>query len=203
MTSPLQPRTFLDALNFAALRHRWQRRKGERGAPYVNHLIEVANLLASHGLDDTDLLCAAVLHDTIEDTDVTADEVRQRFGNRITSLVLEVTDDVRIPKWQQKLRQIEQAGQMSAAAQNLRVADKISNLRGILTSPPQNWSLERKLAYYAWAKRVVDECVRADEGLRRTFETVHGTGLAALQMKRPGAPEPVDEEALYDSIEPD
>lgn len=179
-----QPRHFLDALNFAALRHRWQRRKGERGAPYVNHLIEVANILASHGLEDTDLLCAAVLHDTIEDTDASADEIRQRFGARITSIVLEVTDDDQLPKWEQKLRQVEMAPEMSVPAQNLRVADKISNLRGILTSPPADWSLERKIAYYAWARKVVDGCNRADTGLRRTFYTVHETGSAALQMKR-------------------
>jgi guanosine-3',5'-bis(diphosphate) 3'-pyrophosphohydrolase len=185
MPPSIDTRRFLDALNFAALRHRTQRRKGERGAPYVNHLIEVANILASHGLEETELLCAAVLHDVIEDAEVTAEEVRQRFGNRIASIVLEVTDDPGLPTWQQKLEQIETAGAMSEPAQNLRVADKISNLRGILTSPPVSWSLERKIAYYAWAEQVVSQCRRADETLLRTFETVHETGSAALQMKRP------------------
>lgn len=183
VTAPFTPQLFLDALNFAALRHRRQRRKGTRGAPYVNHLIEVAHVLSSHGLQDTHLLCAAILHDAIEDTDVTAEEIRQRFGNRITSIVLEVTDDPTLAKWKQKLTQIETAGQMSEPAQNLRVADKISNLRGILTSPPKNWSIERKIAYYAWAQKVVDECHRADDGLRRTFNTVHETGGAALLVK--------------------
>lgn len=214
MTTPsIHTRLFLDALNFAALRHRWQRRKGERGAPYVNHLIEVANILASHGLDDTDMLCAAVLHDVIEDTDATADEIRQRFGPRITALVLEVTDDPRMPKWQQKLSQIDTASAMSEAAQNLRVADKISNLRGILTSPPPGWSLERKIAYYAWAERVVAECHRADESLLRTFATVHETGSAALHVKRSvvapatrrtRAPTPIETDADLEGVpEPD
>ena len=186
-SSPFTAREFLEALNFAAVRHRWQRRKGERGAPYVNHLIEVAHVLATHGLDDTDLLCAAVLHDSIEDTGATAEELRQRFGNRITSIVLEVTDDPASPKWKQKLAQIETAGAMSEHAQNLRVADKISNLRGILTSPPANWSLERKIAYYAWAKKVVDECGRAAPNMVRTFHTVHETGETALLVRQDAA----------------
>ncbi len=183
LSAPFTAQLFLDALNFAALRHRWQRRKGERGAPYVNHLIEVTHVLTTHGLDDTELLCAAILHDSIEDTDVTAEELRQRFGNRITSVVLEVTDDPKTPTWRQKLDQIETASSMSEHAQNLRVADKISNLRGILTSPPENWSIERKIAYYAWAKKVVDECTRASPALLRTFDTVHQTGGAALLVK--------------------
>ncbi len=180
----LSTRTFLDALNFAALRHRSQRRKGRAGAPYVNHLIEVAHILTSHGLDHTDLLCAAVLHDVIEDAGVTADDLRQRFGNRVTSIVLEVTDDDELPFWDRKLRQIQRAPSLSEDAQHLRVADKISNLRGILTSPPERWSLERKLAYYAWAEQVVAGCTRATPSLLRTFSAVHETGAAALQMKK-------------------
>lgn len=182
--SSLSTRTFLDALNFAALRHRSQRRKGRAGAPYVNHLIEVAHILTSHGLDHTALLCAAVLHDVIEDAGVTADDLRQRFGNQVTSIVLEVTDDDEIPFWDRKLRQVQRAPQLSEDAQHLRVADKISNLRGILTSPPERWSLERKLAYYAWAEQVVEGCTRAAPSLLRTFAAVHGTGAAALQMKK-------------------
>lgn len=210
MPRPFTAQAFLDALGFAALRHRTQRRKGERGAPYVNHLIEVANVLASHGLDDTDLLCAAVLHDAIEDTDVTSEDLRQRFGNRITSIVLEVTDDPSTPKWRQKLDQIETAPRMSEPAQNLRVADKISNLRGILTSPPANWSIERKVAYYAWAKKVVDECDRANAELKRTFYTVHETGEAALLVKadaearrRPRRPAPSKPSTHVIAPEPD
>ncbi|MCB9519557.1 MAG: bifunctional (p)ppGpp synthetase/guanosine-3',5'-bis(diphosphate) 3'-pyrophosphohydrolase [Myxococcales bacterium] len=183
MPAEFSSRTFLDALNFAALRHREQRRKGEQGAPYVNHLIEVAHVLASHGVDGTDILCAAVLHDVVEDTSATAEELRRRFGNRVASIVLEVTDDARIPLWERKLVQIEAAHTLSEDAQNLRVADKISNLRGILVSPPEQWSLERKLAYYAWAQKVVDGCDRASPALRRTFADVYESGLAALHVR--------------------
>lgn len=174
---------FLDALNFAALRHREQRRKGEGGAPYINHLIEVAHLLSSHGLDDETLLCAAVLHDSIEDVGVTAEELRQRFGEEVTSVVIEMTDDPSLTVLERKLRQIDAAPTLSARAQHLKVADKISNLRGILTSPPENWSLERKRAYYTWASKVVAGCSSADPGLLRTFEDVHATGLLTLEMR--------------------
>lgn len=172
----------LEALNFAALRHRRHRRKGREGAPYINHLIEVAHLLATHGVEDETTLVAAVLHDAVEDVSVTLDEVRQRFGDGVASLVAEVTDDGRLSFWQRKLAQVEGASSLSPAAQNLRVADKISNLRGILVSPPEHWSLQRKLAYYRWAKEVVSGCVLAKEQLRETFETIHASGEAALSL---------------------
>lgn len=180
----LSASSFLEALNLAALRHRSQRRKGRAGAPYVNHLIEVAHILTSHGFEQTELLCAAVLHDVIEDAGASADELRARFGNRVTALVLEVTDDDALPVWERKLAQIRNASSLSEDAQHLRVADKISNLRGILTSPPESWSLERKLAYYGWAEQVVNGCTRAAPSLVRTFVSVHEAGAAALQMRR-------------------
>lgn len=175
-------RRLMEALNFAALRHRAHRRKGREGTPYINHLIEVAHILTLHGIDDEDLLCASVLHDTIEDVGVSAEELRSRFGPRVTALVLAVTDDENLPLWDQKQRQIDEAGNLPKAAQNLRVADKISNLRGILMSPPPGWSHERKLAYYAWAREVVQACTSADPSLLRTFEDLHETGWATLQM---------------------
>lgn len=170
----------LDALNFAALRHRSQRRKGRNGAPYINHLIEVAHILALHGVDDADILRAALLHDAVEDAEVTLDELRDRYGRRVAQLVQAVTDDVSQPVWKRKLSQIEGASQLPPGAQAIRVADKISNLRGILSSPPPNWSLERKVSYYGWAAQVVDACVQAPSGLRATFAEVHAVGLAAL-----------------------
>ena len=175
-------RRFVEALNFAALRHRAHRRKGAAGAPYINPLIEVAHILSSHGLEDEVLLAAAVLHDSIEDVGVTPDELRARFGDEVTSVVLEMTDDSTLSPADRKQVQVEQAGQMSERGQNLKVADKISNLRGILTSPPTNWTRERKLAYYSWAKAVVEQCERADERLRRTFRDLHDTGLLALDL---------------------
>ncbi len=176
-------RRFLDALNFAALRHSNQRRKGRAGAPYVNHLIEVAHILANHGVDDLDLLCAALLHDAVEDAGVTAAEIRSRFGERVMHLVLAVTDNDSDPLWQRKLHQIERAPTLSPEAQNLRIADKISNLRGILTSPPENWSIERKLAYFGWADKVVDGCSDGLLSLREAFFEIHRSGSLTLELQ--------------------
>ena len=175
---------FLEVLNFAALRHRHQRRKGRAGAPYVNHLIEVAHLLASHRVEDPEILCAAILHDAVEDAEVTLTEIEGRFGGRVARIVRELTDDPTLPVWQRKVAQVEGASSLSEDAQHVRVADKISNLRGVLTSPPERWSLERKLAYYGWAAQVVAGCVRADRGLLETFSQVHESGMTALQLER-------------------
>lgn len=175
---------FLDALNFAALRHRHQRRKGREGAPYVNHLIEVAHLLAAHGVTDAEVLCAAILHDAVEDAEVTLGELEGRFGARVAGMVGELTDDAVLPVWERKVAQVERASSLSWGAQQVRVADKISNLRGVLTSPPERWSLERKIAYYGWAAQVVEGCGQAIEGLRDTFRQVHVSGLTALELER-------------------
>jgi len=175
---------FLEALYFAAVRHREQRRKGRNGAPYVNHLIQVALILRRHGLASEDLLCAAVLHDSIEDADVTFEEIEERFGASVARTVFEVTDDARLPLHERKMRQVTTAHLLTEGAQNLRVADKISNLHGLLTSPPEFWSIERKVAYFHWARSVVDGCTRARPALRLTFGEVHDTGLASLELLR-------------------
>lgn len=178
------PRLLLDALHFAALRHRDQRRKGERGAPYVNHLIEVAHILTQQGISDGETLCAAVLHDAIEDVDVREDEVRARFGERVASLVVWLTDPPELGFAERKQRQIDVAPTMPVEAQNIRLADKISNLRGILTSPPEDWSLERKLAYFAWSEKVVSSCTGASPELHRMFREIHQSGTMALEVER-------------------
>lgn len=179
---PVSSRRLLEALNFAAVRHRHQRRKGKRGAPYVNHLIEVAHLLTTHGVEDDDVLVAAVLHDVVEDTSATPAEIAQRFGTRVAEIVAQVTDDDTLPLWERKQRQIETAPMLTPDAQHVRVADKISNLRGILSSPPEHWSLARKLAYYAWAEQVVLGCTAARPSLQSTFRDVHASGAAALAL---------------------
>lgn len=180
----MSSRRLLDALNFAAVRHRDQRRKGKQGAPYVNHLIEVAHLLASHGVEDEELLVAAVLHDVVEDTPATCEDVAQRFGTRVAAIVAEVTDDDSQPFWERKQGQILGAPLLTTDAQNLRVADKVSNLRGILSSPPESWSVDRKLGYYAWAEAVVAGCDRALPQLRSTFRDVYESGAATLELLR-------------------
>ncbi len=169
--------TLVEAVAFAADKHRAQRRKDIAASPYINHPIALANVLANEGgVTNLTALCAAVLHDTVEDTDTTEQELAERFGNDITSVVMEVTDDKSLDKARRKELQIEHAPHMSYAARLVKLADKISNLRDILASPPVDWSTERKQAYFDWAAQVV-------ESLRGTHPTLEGVFKAVYARR--------------------
>ncbi len=161
----------LQAIAFAADKHRNQRRKDAEASPYINHPIALANVLANEGgITDETVLIAAILHDTIEDTETTADELRRHFGEAITAVVLEVSDDKSLPKAERKRLQVEHAAHISREAQLVKLADKICNLRDIVTSPPANWTLERKQAYFDWAKAVVDGLRDVHPKLEQLFD---------------------------------
>lgn len=146
----------LKAMQFAAHKHRDQRRKGAEASPYINHPIEVANVLANEGgVRDPIVVCAAVLHDTIEDTETTAEELAATFGQSVAAVVLEVTDDKSLKKHVRKQLQIEHAPDLSPEAKLVKLADKICNLRDVLASPPAGWPSERKQDYFDWAAKVV------------------------------------------------
>jgi GTP diphosphokinase / guanosine-3',5'-bis(diphosphate) 3'-diphosphatase len=164
----------LNAALFAAQKHANQKRKGQAAEPYINHLIEVAQLvsMAVQG-PDTNLVMAALLHDTIEDTGVTAAELTERFGQDVADLVVELTDDKSLPKAERKRLQVEHAPKMSARAQTIKLADKISNLRSILTSPPVDWDYERKQQYFEWGKAVVDALGAPNPILKAEFERTY------------------------------
>jgi len=163
------------AYHFAAARHVNQRRKGEAAEPYMNHLTEVAELVAeaTRG-SDPEVIIAAVLHDTVEDTETTLEDVRAAFGERVAGLVAEVTDDKSLPKQTRKELQIEHAAHASRGAQIIKLADKTSNLRALASSPPKGWSDERIAEYVDWAGRVVDGCRGADKGLAAAFDEAVG-----------------------------
>lgn len=147
----------LKAAQFAADRHRNQRRKDAEASPYINHPISLANVLANEGdISDPIVLCGALLHDTIEDTDTTAAELIAQFGEEIANVVLEVTDDKSLDKATRKKLQIEHAKHASDRAKLVKLADKICNLRDIASAPPADWSAERKAEYFDWAKSVID-----------------------------------------------
>jgi guanosine-3',5'-bis(diphosphate) 3'-pyrophosphohydrolase len=147
----------LKAAQFAADRHRNQRRKDAEASPYINHPISLANVLANEGdISDPIVLCGALLHDTIEDTDTTAAELIEQFGEEIANVVLEVTDDKSLDKATRKKLQIEHAKHASDRAKLVKLADKICNLRDIASAPPADWSAERKAEYFDWAKTVID-----------------------------------------------
>jgi len=145
------------ALAFAAHKHRPQRRKDQESSPYINHPIDLASILVNEaGIDDAVVVAAAILHDTVEDTGATPEEIAHRFGAEIAAIVAEVTDDRTLPKEERKRLQIEHAPKVSFRAQQVKLADKIANLRDITRSPPAGWSLERKRAYFDWANSVID-----------------------------------------------
>jgi len=170
----------LEALEFAAARHRDQRRKGRDASPYINHLIRVTNLLAAAGAaGDAELLCAAALHDTLEDTATTAVELERRFGAGIRALVEEVTDDKRLPKAQRKRLQVERAPRLTARARQLKIADKIANIEDVASAPPTDWSLERRREYLAWAADVVAGC----RGVNPVLEATFGRALADAERR--------------------
>jgi len=170
--NPNEPvQAILSAALFAAEKHAGQRRKGDAAEPYVNHLIEVAALVAMALPEpDTNVVIAALLHDSIEDAGVTAEDLALRFGADVADLVSEVTDDKSLPKQERKRLQVENAPKKTPRAQMIKLADKISNLRSMLSSPPANWDFERKKEYFTWARRVVDGLTAPDPMLKAEFE---------------------------------
>jgi GTP diphosphokinase / guanosine-3',5'-bis(diphosphate) 3'-diphosphatase len=163
-----------DALAFAAERHSTQRRKDAAASPYINHPIAVMRVLAIEaGIGDPDILCAALLHDTIEDTATTALELGQRFGERVTAIVVALTDDKALPRQERKERQVRHAPDLSREAAWVKLADKICNLRDIASSPPRDWTLERRREYFDWARRVVDGLRGAHAGLESEFDRAY------------------------------
>jgi GTP diphosphokinase / guanosine-3',5'-bis(diphosphate) 3'-diphosphatase len=166
--------TILKAAQFAADRHRNQRRKDAEASPYINHPIALANVLANEGgITDPVVLCAALLHDTIEDTDTTADELHGRFGDEITGVVLEVTDDKSLPKAERKRLQVEHARTASPRAKLVKLADKICNLRDIAATPPADWTQQRKTEYFDWARQVIDGVRGTHPQLEAIFDAAY------------------------------
>jgi guanosine-3',5'-bis(diphosphate) 3'-pyrophosphohydrolase len=160
------------ALAFSAKKHTKQRRKDLDQSPYINHPIALANILSKRGIVDENVLCAAILHDTIEDTKTTEKELTEEFGKKITSIVLEVTDDKNLEKSVRKQKQIEHAATISHEAKLVKLADKIANLTDILDSPPSDRSMERKNEYFQWAKAVVNNLRGAHSGLEKDFDNL-------------------------------
>ncbi len=165
----------LSAIAFSAERHRSQRRKGFDASPYINHPIEVANILATvAGVTEVTTLMAAVLHDTLEDTGTKPEELEALFGREVRRLVEEVTDEKALPKAERKRLQVEHAPRLSDPAKLIKLGDKICNVRDVTVRPPESWSPQRRREYLDWAERVVAGCRGVNEGLERKFdELVH------------------------------
>jgi len=168
----------LKALAFASHKHRDQRRKDPEASPYINHPIALADVLVNEGgVSDVEVLCAALLHDTVEDTDTTPQELEAVFGPRIARIVAEVTDDQALAKAERKRLQVEHAAALSPEAKLVKLADKICNLRDVAERPPASWDLARRREYFDWAKRVVD-------GLRGAHPRLEAAFDAAYRMRK-------------------
>jgi guanosine-3',5'-bis(diphosphate) 3'-pyrophosphohydrolase len=161
----------IKAAAFAARKHKTQRRKDAEASPYINHPIALADVLANEGgIADPAVLCAAILHDTIEDTETTAAELEVEFGGQIAGIVQEVTDDKELAKQVRKQRQIEMAPFVSREAKLVKLADKICNLRDLFVSPPQGWSQARRRDYLDWSAQVVGGLRGTHAGLEAIFD---------------------------------
>ena len=163
--------TILKALDFAAKKHRDQRRKDSNATPYINHPIELAELLVNEaGINNPDVIIAAILHDTVEDTETTVEELQEVFGNEIAEVVAEVTDDKSLPKAERKRLQVENAAASSHNARLVKLADKICNLRDMTKNSPVDWSEQRKRQYFDWAKSVIDQIRGTHPHLEELFD---------------------------------
>lgn len=162
------------ALDYAARQHTAQRRKDAAQTPYINHPIELIKVLAVEaGITDPVVLTAAILHDTVEDTATEERDLRRLFGDRITDIVMEVTDDTMLRTDVRKRLQVEHAPKKTNEAAMVKFADKISNLRDVASSPPPSWSLDRRRDYFEWAKAVVDRLPPVSAKLRKLFDDAY------------------------------
>jgi guanosine-3',5'-bis(diphosphate) 3'-pyrophosphohydrolase len=164
----------LRAARFAAWKHRDQRRKGRGHLPYINHPLDLAHVLwFEGGIEDPVVLAAALLHDTIEDTQTSLQELQGEFGPQIAEIVMEVTDEPSLDWRARKRLQISRARNASTAAKLVKLADKICNLRSLIASPPQGWSEERQRNYFDWSKAVIDQLRGINPALEQRFDQVY------------------------------
>ncbi|GAA4016034.1 HD domain-containing protein [Sphingomonas swuensis] len=174
-------RLILAAAAFAADRHRTQLRKDVEKSPYINHPLELARILVEEGgVADPEVLAAALLHDTVEDTATSLAEIENRFGPRVAGMVAELTDDKALEKSERKRMQVVNAPGKTQGAKLVKLADKISNLRDILDKPPAHWPADRKRDYFLWAADVVAGLRGVSPALEASFDDVHARGLQAF-----------------------
>jgi len=175
----------LKAFRFAADKHRQQRRKDSDKSPYINHPIEVVQLLWDvGGVRDRDVLLAAILHDTVEDTGTLPEEITNLFGEAVTSYVLEVTDDKSLPKEERKRLQIVEAPHKSYGAKLIKLADKACNVRNLVSMPPKDWSLERRQEYLLWGEKVVAGLRGTNPALEDYYDSELASGKMLLGIEK-------------------
>jgi len=200
MTDGFKVDKILDAAIFAARKHQGQVRKDQYGSPYITHLLTVANIIWKiGGIRDQLTLVAAILHDTIEDTDISEKEIREHFGEAVLSVVMEVTDDKSLEKIERKRLQVVHAPVLSLAAKLIKLADKLTNCRDVLHSPPKDWALKRRRHYIQWAADVIAASRGTNAPLEDAFDQMLAEAEDQLEFtikpfqtvnQRPWAPNP-------------
>ncbi len=171
----------LKAAKFSAQKHSRQRKKDKFSTPYVNHPIAVSLVISEiGGIKDPEVLAAALLHDTIEKTETTVEELEAEFGKQVSEYVVEVSDDKSLPKEERKRKQIENAKYLSKGAALIKLGDKISNAKDIIYDPPDNWDKNRRREYLDWAVEVISNCPKVNEALENTFKMIIKKGRAIL-----------------------
>jgi guanosine-3',5'-bis(diphosphate) 3'-pyrophosphohydrolase len=175
----------LRAAHRAAEWHTHQRRKGTDDRPYINHPLDVAyRLIEVAGVSDPEVLAAAILHDTVEDTDATAQDIHSEFGPRVAALVAEVTDDKSLQKAERKRLQVAHAPHISAQAALIKISDKISNVLDLVRDPPPHWDHARKLAYLDWSEAVIGALPASHPALIQAFHEAIRVTRHALEEGR-------------------
>jgi len=165
---------FIKAMAFAAHKHRDQRRKDVCASPYINHPIQLVDVLCNEaGVSDVNVLCAAILHDTIEDTETTAEELAEHFGQQISNIVVEMSDDTNLCRADRKQAQIYHAAELTDEAKLVKLADKICNLRDVADNPPAGWEIQRRQEYFDWALAVIDGLRGVHPVLEKIFDETY------------------------------
>lgn len=172
----------LKAIEFASRKHSTQRRKNKEASPYINHPIAVTHLLAgTGGITDLVTLMAAVLHDTIEDTETTPAELDEQFGEMVRKVVEEMTDDKSLAKAERKRLQIEHAPRLSRRAKAIKLADKIANVQDVVDNPPASWPVARRIEYLDWTEKVVAGCRGTNVALEKLYDQLLEKGRAKFE----------------------
>jgi len=192
----------LKAVQFSAETHKTQRRKGAEGSPYVNHPIAVAETLwRVGGVRDLPVIIAAILHDTVEDTETTFADIEEHFGPIVRSLVQEVSDDKSLAKLERKLLQIEHAPHLTKGAQQIKLADKISNINDVAFVPPAHWPFERRVDYLAWAEKVVSGLRGCNPRMEELFDETMTRARMRLEAESPEKEAAMQEISVVDQGE--
>ncbi|XP_055381069.1 guanosine-3',5'-bis(diphosphate) 3'-pyrophosphohydrolase MESH1 [Condylostylus longicornis] len=177
--------TLLNCIQFAAIKHKDQRRLDSTKTPYINHPIRVATILAVEGsINDPVVLMAAILHDTVEDTATTFVEIEENFGKEVCDIVKEVTDDKSLEKQERKRLQIVNAKKSTHKAKLVKLADKLDNLRDLKECLPEGWTEERRNQYFVWAKQVVDNLRGTNEYIEKFLDDIfYERGLQLMKSE--------------------